>query len=359
MKFKGFIDIVFVKKLKRKTVIYIADFKTCQWGWPAKKFQDIEVISQLLLYKHFFCKLTGADPRNVTHRLHPPQEEAQGRKDSLTVDVEVAKISAVRRRPRRPSSTCSGRSPGCTGTPTSKNSTPASVSGSTRRPRRGRECPFLGTDLCPGSGGPRPLVRAWLNERKRILWLSDHPLVPSAWDPGQVRHQRPPEDRRVQFVPRRRDQAPRLHAPAGGPGGVRRGELDHPSGGRPRKQGAAPKCCSRVQARRRRAVHRPTVLHWVWEMEDEVRQVCPIVYWHVWDNDPVPEFNRPIYEATDYIMALSLKTYGLLQGLGHEGDASATSHTRSRRTCSSRSPELRSARPGRSTSGRSQTRSSS
>lgn len=66
VKFKGFIDILFVKKLKTKSVIYVADFKTCQWGWPAHKFQDIEVISQILLYKHFFCKLTGADPKNVT-----------------------------------------------------------------------------------------------------------------------------------------------------------------------------------------------------------------------------------------------------------------------------------------------------
>ncbi len=60
----------------------------------------------------------------------------------------------------------------------------------------------------------------------------------------------------------------------------------------------------------------PRFFQWVWEMEDEVRAVCPIVYWHVWDNDPIPEFNRPIYEATDFIMALSLKTYGILQGLG-------------------------------------------
>lgn len=66
IKFKGFIDITFVKQLKRKTVIYIADFKTCQWGWPAKKLQDIEIISQILLYKHFFCKMTGADPKNVS-----------------------------------------------------------------------------------------------------------------------------------------------------------------------------------------------------------------------------------------------------------------------------------------------------
>jgi len=61
----------------------------------------------------------------------------------------------------------------------------------------------------------------------------------------------------------------------------------------------------------------PRFFTWVWEMEDEVRQVCPIVYWHVWDNDPIPDFNRPIYEATDFIMPLSLKTHGILQGLGY------------------------------------------
>lgn len=64
--FKGFIDIVFIKKLKTKSVIYIADFKTCSWGWPYKKFKDIKVISQLLLYKHFFCKELKADPKNIS-----------------------------------------------------------------------------------------------------------------------------------------------------------------------------------------------------------------------------------------------------------------------------------------------------
>lgn len=83
------------------------------------------------------------------------------------------------------------------------------------------------------------------------------------------------------------------------------------------------------QLRRFLAEERPDVLvlftdprffMWVWEMEDEVRAVCPIVYWHVWDNDPVPDFNRPIYEATDHIMSLSLKTFGILQGLKHPSD---------------------------------------
>lgn len=90
IKFKGFIDITFVKQLKRKAVIYVADFKTCQWGWPAKKLQDIEVISQVLLYKHFFCKMTGADPRNVSVAFIFLKKRP--RDGDLTVTVE--KISA-------------------------------------------------------------------------------------------------------------------------------------------------------------------------------------------------------------------------------------------------------------------------
>ncbi len=64
----------------------------------------------------------------------------------------------------------------------------------------------------------------------------------------------------------------------------------------------------------------PRFFGWVWEMEDEIRRVCPIVYWHVWDNDPTPEFNRTIYEATDYIIPLSLKTHGILQDLKFPAD---------------------------------------
>ncbi len=59
----------------------------------------------------------------------------------------------------------------------------------------------------------------------------------------------------------------------------------------------------------------PRFFTWVWEMEDEVRQVCPIMYWHVWDNDPTPVYNKVFYDSTDFISCLSLKTYGLLQDM--------------------------------------------
>lgn len=56
----------------------------------------------------------------------------------------------------------------------------------------------------------------------------------------------------------------------------------------------------------------PRQFIWLWEIEDEIHQVCPIVYWHVWDNDPYPAFNRPWYESTDLINCLSKKTYDLI-----------------------------------------------
>lgn len=62
----------------------------------------------------------------------------------------------------------------------------------------------------------------------------------------------------------------------------------------------------------------PRFFYWIWEMEDEVRSVCPLLYWHVWDNDPHPDFNRVLYDSTDFISALSLKTYGLLRGVKYD-----------------------------------------
>jgi hypothetical protein len=57
----------------------------------------------------------------------------------------------------------------------------------------------------------------------------------------------------------------------------------------------------------------PRQFIWLWEIEDEIHQVCPIAYWHVWDNDPFPAFNRPWYESTDLINCLSYKTYELVK----------------------------------------------
>jgi len=56
----------------------------------------------------------------------------------------------------------------------------------------------------------------------------------------------------------------------------------------------------------------PRFFLWFFEIEDEVRQVCPVAYWHVWDNYPFPEFNSPVYDATDLINCHSHLTYEMV-----------------------------------------------
>ena len=53
----------------------------------------------------------------------------------------------------------------------------------------------------------------------------------------------------------------------------------------------------------------PRFFTWLFEMEDEIHQVCPIAWWHVWDNWPKPKFNSPYYESTDLINCHSYLTY--------------------------------------------------
>lgn len=50
----------------------------------------------------------------------------------------------------------------------------------------------------------------------------------------------------------------------------------------------------------------------IFEIEDEIHQVCPIVWWHVWDNDPFPEYNDYVYESIDLCNCHSYKTYSMV-----------------------------------------------
>jgi len=63
--FKGFIDAI-VSTPDGK--VHIFDWKTCSWGWDAKKRSEPMVTYQLTLYKHFFCQKMNIDPKDVeTH----------------------------------------------------------------------------------------------------------------------------------------------------------------------------------------------------------------------------------------------------------------------------------------------------
>ena len=56
----------------------------------------------------------------------------------------------------------------------------------------------------------------------------------------------------------------------------------------------------------------PRFFIYIWEMHDEINKICPIAYWHVWDNRPSPEFNKVLYEATDLINCHSHLTYEMV-----------------------------------------------
>jgi RecB family exonuclease len=64
-KFKGFIDLV-IKTPDDK--IHIIDWKTCSWGWDARKRADPMITYQLTFYKHFWAKKHNVDPSMIeTH----------------------------------------------------------------------------------------------------------------------------------------------------------------------------------------------------------------------------------------------------------------------------------------------------
>ena len=159
------------------------------------------------------------------------------------------------------------------------------------------------------------------NAKKKILWISDHPLVPSGVGSqskyviegllgtgkyrficfgGAIKH----PDYRPQKIAPEKYGDDWIVLPVDGYG-------------------------DKMALRQMLALERPDAIvmftdprffTWVWEMEDEVRSVCPLLYWHVWDNDPSPDFNRVLYDSTDFISALSLKTFGLLQSLEYPGE---------------------------------------
>lgn len=63
--------------------------------------------------------------------------------------------------------------------------------------------------------------------------------------------------------------------------------------------------------------HRPDILWimtdprffvWLFEMENEIRSLVPIVYYNIWDNYPLPTFNKKYYDSVDVLVPISKLT---------------------------------------------------
>ena len=62
----------------------------------------------------------------------------------------------------------------------------------------------------------------------------------------------------------------------------------------------------------------PRFWGWLWEMENEIRPLCPMVYYHVWDNYPYPEFNRNYYLSNDHVVTISKVTDDIVRTVAPE-----------------------------------------
>jgi len=62
----------------------------------------------------------------------------------------------------------------------------------------------------------------------------------------------------------------------------------------------------------------PRFYGWLWEIEDEIRPFVPMVYYHVWDNYPLPKFNKSYYDSNDAVITISKLTDNCVRGVSPE-----------------------------------------
>ena len=61
----------------------------------------------------------------------------------------------------------------------------------------------------------------------------------------------------------------------------------------------------------------PRYWKWLYEMESELRQNIPILFYHIWDDLPDPDYNRDYYESCDWLGCISRQTYGIVSRVGN------------------------------------------
>ena len=71
----------------------------------------------------------------------------------------------------------------------------------------------------------------------------------------------------------------------------------------------------------------PRFWGWLWDIENEIRSVASLVYYHVWDNFPHPKFNRPYYLSNDLIATISKVTDDIVRTVAPEVDCVRIPHT--------------------------------
>ncbi len=70
----------------------------------------------------------------------------------------------------------------------------------------------------------------------------------------------------------------------------------------------------------------PRFFGWLWEIEDEIRSLVPMVYYHVWDNYPYPMFNKVWYDSCDYVGCISKVTHDIVKNVAPDVESAYLPH---------------------------------
>ena len=71
----------------------------------------------------------------------------------------------------------------------------------------------------------------------------------------------------------------------------------------------------------------PRFFIWLWEIEDEIRDKIPMIYYHVWDNYPYPFYNKSYYDSNDVVCTISKVTDNIDRNVSPDVQAVRIPHT--------------------------------
>jgi glycosyltransferase involved in cell wall biosynthesis len=72
-----------------------------------------------------------------------------------------------------------------------------------------------------------------------------------------------------------------------------------------------------VQEKPDAIVHFTDPRYWIWmyQMENEIRQQCPLVFYTIWDDVPYPMYNREFYRSEDMLLGISKQTVNIVKNV--------------------------------------------
>ena len=59
----------------------------------------------------------------------------------------------------------------------------------------------------------------------------------------------------------------------------------------------------------------PRYWGWMYQMENEIRQKCPLIFYTIWDDVPYPFYNREFYRSDDMLLGISKQTVNLVKNV--------------------------------------------